>query len=226
MQLAKNLYLEREKNLSRKLQEAVLTTYLEQALTKDEILELYFNIVEFGPMIYGIGPAAEHYFDTSPTISRSDRRSFSPRSCRRRSAPTFSPTGQVTKGWLGYLHRLMKIMRDRKKINDQELIDGVSEVITYHVAKSPRVRPSTTSSATSARHSLARTRGSVGFATDPFARRAKNSLKCPPHSAREHARRHREPVIEPRDRCRARRASGARPPWDRRTRRRRARCAR
>jgi hypothetical protein len=36
----------------------------------------------------------------------------------------------------------MKIMRDRKKINDQELLDGVSEVITFHVAKSPRVRPS------------------------------------------------------------------------------------
>jgi hypothetical protein len=65
MQLAKNIYLEREKNLSRKLQEAALTTYLEQTLTKDEILELYFNVVEFGPMIYGIGPAAAHYFDTS-----------------------------------------------------------------------------------------------------------------------------------------------------------------
>jgi len=36
----------------------------------------------------------------------------------------------------------MKIMRDRNKINDQELLDGVSEVITYRVARSPRVRPS------------------------------------------------------------------------------------
>jgi hypothetical protein len=32
-------------------------------------------------------------------------------------------------------------MRDRKKINDEELVDGVSEVLTYHVARSPRVRP-------------------------------------------------------------------------------------
>ena len=142
MQLAKNLYLEREKNLSRKLQEAVLTTYLEQALTKDDILELYFNIVEFGPMIYGIGPAADHYFDTSPFDLSLGQALFLTSILPAPKRVYFSQTGQVSKGWLGYLHRLMKIMRDRKKINDQELIDGVSEVITYRVARSPRVRPS------------------------------------------------------------------------------------
>jgi hypothetical protein len=142
MQLAKNLYLEREKNLSRKLQEAVLTTYLEQALTKDDILELYFNIVEFGPMIYGIGPAADHYFDTSPFDLSLGQALFLTSILPAPKRIYFSQTGQVSKGWLGYLHRLMKIMRDRHKINDQELLDGVSEVITYRVARSPRVRPS------------------------------------------------------------------------------------
>src|SRR6185369_12377724 len=53
MQLAKNLYLSREKTLSRKLQEAVLTLYLEQELSKDQIIELYLNVIEFGPGIYG-----------------------------------------------------------------------------------------------------------------------------------------------------------------------------
>ena len=67
MQLAKNLYLDRGKNLSRKLQEAVLTMYLEQELTKEQILELYFNVVEFGPMLYGIGPAAHAYFSAIPS---------------------------------------------------------------------------------------------------------------------------------------------------------------
>jgi membrane peptidoglycan carboxypeptidase len=142
MQLAKNLYLEREKNLSRKLQEAVLTTYLEQSLTKDEILELYFNIVEFGPMIYGIGPAAAHYFDTSASDLSLGQALFLTSILPAPKRTYFSQNGQVSKGWAGYLRRLMKIMRDRKKINDQELLDGVSEVITFHVAKSPRVRPS------------------------------------------------------------------------------------
>jgi Transglycosylase len=142
MQLAKNLYLEREKNLSRKLQEAVLTTYLEQALTKDDILELYFNIVEYGPMIYGIGPAADHYFDTSPFDLSLGQALFLTSILPAPKRIYFSQTGQMSKGWLGYLHRLMKIMRDRNKINDEELLDGVSEVITYRVARSPRVRPS------------------------------------------------------------------------------------
>jgi hypothetical protein len=142
MQLAKNLYLEREKNFSRKLQEAILTTYLEQALTKDEILELYFNVVEFGPMIYGIGPAAAHYFDTSASDLSLGQALFLTSILPAPKRTYFGANGQVTKGWLGYLHRLMKIMRDRNKINDQDLLDGVSEVITFQVAKSPRVRPS------------------------------------------------------------------------------------
>jgi hypothetical protein len=66
MQLAKNLFLGREKTVARKLEEIVLVDYLEQVFTKDEILELYFNIVEFGPNLYGIGPASYHYFGRSP----------------------------------------------------------------------------------------------------------------------------------------------------------------
>ena len=66
MQLAKNLWLRREKTLGRKIQEFFLASALESCLGKDRILELYFNVVEFGPNIYGIGPAAKYHFDTSP----------------------------------------------------------------------------------------------------------------------------------------------------------------
>src|SRR6478609_6269804 len=66
MQLAKNLFLGREKTLSRKLEELVLTEYLEQTFEKDEILELYLNVIEFGPDIYGITAAADHYFGRTP----------------------------------------------------------------------------------------------------------------------------------------------------------------
>lgn len=67
MQLAKNLYLTKEKTLTRKLKEAYLTYRLEQALTKNRILELYLNIVEWGPGIYGIGQASEYYFGKRPS---------------------------------------------------------------------------------------------------------------------------------------------------------------
>jgi monofunctional biosynthetic peptidoglycan transglycosylase len=61
-QLAKNLFLSREKTLTRKAKEIVLAWRMEDALTKRRILELYLNVVELGPMVYGIGHASQYYF--------------------------------------------------------------------------------------------------------------------------------------------------------------------
>jgi hypothetical protein len=66
MQMVKNVLLYREKTLARKLQELFLTWYVEQVLTKDRILEIYFNVIEYGPALYGIGPATKHYFGKHP----------------------------------------------------------------------------------------------------------------------------------------------------------------
>jgi len=63
MQLARNLYLSGDKTLSRKLEEAVITWQIEQHLTKQRILEIYLNIIEFGPGIRGIGQASYEYFN-------------------------------------------------------------------------------------------------------------------------------------------------------------------
>lgn len=61
-QLAKNLYLSRGKTLNRKLKEVYLAYRLEQALSKDRILELYLNLIEVGPMVHGVGEGARFYF--------------------------------------------------------------------------------------------------------------------------------------------------------------------
>ncbi len=61
-QLAKNLWLSPSRNPSRKLKEALLTVQLERHLTKDRILHLYMNVVEFGTGIYGAEAAARYYF--------------------------------------------------------------------------------------------------------------------------------------------------------------------
>jgi len=66
MQLAKNLYLTKEKTLTRKLKEAYLTYRIESLVTKNRILELYLNIAEWGAGIYGIGHASEYYFGKKP----------------------------------------------------------------------------------------------------------------------------------------------------------------
>ncbi|ACD97159.1 transglycosylase domain-containing protein [Trichlorobacter lovleyi] len=61
-QVAKNVFLSREKTITRKLKEVYLAWRMEQELTKGRILELYLNVVELGPMVYGIGHGSQYYF--------------------------------------------------------------------------------------------------------------------------------------------------------------------
>ena len=65
-QLAKNVFLGKEKSLLRKLREAAITIDIERQYDKKQILERYLNVVEFGPKIYGVHAAARHYFKKSP----------------------------------------------------------------------------------------------------------------------------------------------------------------
>ena len=65
-QLAKNLFLTRERSYRRKLQEAALALHLESTLGKRRILEIYLNVIEWGPGLHGLGPAARHYFGKNP----------------------------------------------------------------------------------------------------------------------------------------------------------------
>ena len=68
MQLVKNVFLTREKTLSRKLEEILLVYILEnnRISTKERMLEVYFNVIEWGPNVYGIGEAAQFYFQKRP----------------------------------------------------------------------------------------------------------------------------------------------------------------
>lgn len=68
MQLIKNAFLSREKTLSRKLEEILLVYLLEnnRIVSKSRMLEVYFNIIEWGPDVYGIGEAAQYYFQKHP----------------------------------------------------------------------------------------------------------------------------------------------------------------
>ncbi len=65
-QLAKNLYLSPSRNPLRKLKEAATALRLEAALSKERILELYLNIVEMGPGVWGVPAASLHYFGVPP----------------------------------------------------------------------------------------------------------------------------------------------------------------
>ena len=65
-QLAKNLFLSSEQNYLRKGQELIITGLLELMLSKQRLLEIYLNSVEWGEGIFGIGAASQRYYAISP----------------------------------------------------------------------------------------------------------------------------------------------------------------
>jgi hypothetical protein len=143
MQLAKNLFLSREKTLSRKLEEVVLTDYLEQAFSKDELMELYLNVIEFGPAVYGITSAAEYYFGRSPSeLDLAEclfLSSLLPAPLRfglMRDAP------QPPESWMHMLRNLMQIAGKRGLISEADVAEGQSEAIAFwHGGQRPPMRP-------------------------------------------------------------------------------------
>lgn len=66
-QLAKNMFLSKNKTIWRKFREALITQELEKHLSKNEILERYFNVVQFGKNIFGVKRAAQFYFKKHPS---------------------------------------------------------------------------------------------------------------------------------------------------------------
>ena len=142
MQLAKNLFLARDKALSRKIEEVILTDYLEQIFRKDDLMELYLNIVELGPDIYGVTQAAEHYFGRKPeelnVLECYFLASLLPSPLRYGK---MAEKGEATEGWMKHLQALMTIGARNGKITHAELDEGLKETLTFVRPGDPRPEP-------------------------------------------------------------------------------------
>ena len=64
-QLAKNLYLSPKKSIVRKIKEYLIAKKMEKGLSKDRIFELYLNVIELGPGVFGVEAASQYYFGFS-----------------------------------------------------------------------------------------------------------------------------------------------------------------
>lgn len=132
MQLAKNLFLSRDKTVSRKLEEVVLTEYLEQTFPKERLMELYLNVIEFGPSVYGITAAAEHYFGRKPAELNLAEclflASILPSPLRLGS---MREAGSVPDRWMGLLRKLMETAHRLGRITDDELAEAESESVAF-----------------------------------------------------------------------------------------------
>jgi len=136
MQTVKNLLLSHEKTLSRKLQELFLVWYVEQILSKERILELYLNAIEFGPRLYGLGPAARHYFGKAATeLSVSEAvflGSLLP-SPKRRYAHYCK--GEISDKWQKHLKRVLVRMRERDRLTDEELAPALEDMPVFDLTE-------------------------------------------------------------------------------------------
>jgi monofunctional glycosyltransferase len=105
-QLVKNLYLSSSKNPLRKIKEWILTWYMEQQMSKSRILEIYFNVIEWGDGVYGIEAASQYYFDKSASnLSREE--------CARLAAIIPSPRKHRADVDSKYVLRRSKLILER-----------------------------------------------------------------------------------------------------------------
>ena len=132
MQMVKNVLLTSEKTLSRKLQEMFITWYLEQNLTKERILEIYLNVIELGPRIYGIGAATQHYFGKVP-------RDITPLEAAFIATLLPSPKrryvqychGKPTPRWDKYVRRVLKRMGQRGYVSQVALAASEGQQLIF-----------------------------------------------------------------------------------------------
>jgi hypothetical protein len=127
MQLAKNLWLGREKTIARKIQELFLAMWLTQEIDEMKIIELYLNVIEFGPDIYGIGPASKYYFGKYPARLTLAESVFLASILPSPKKQRFESNNKLTKSSLNHIQNIMKLMKTRNQISEKELMKGFEE---------------------------------------------------------------------------------------------------
>jgi hypothetical protein len=134
MQLVKNVFLTRKKTIVRKVEEALIVWIIENTrlASKERMLEVYLNIIEWGPKIYGVHEAAEFYFDKQPAnLSLSESlylASIIPRPKYFRN--NFNQYGDMRSS-ARYFHRLIAQLMARKGYISQGEYEGLNTYVNF-----------------------------------------------------------------------------------------------
>lgn len=119
MQLVRNVFLNRDKNLARKAEEILMVWMIENnhLVTKDRMLEVYFNIVEWGYHVYGIGAASRYYFGKTPSQLTLGESIFLASLLPNPKAGlyAFLPDGSLRPGLHGYFNLIGNLMAGHGK---------------------------------------------------------------------------------------------------------------
>ncbi len=153
MQLVKNLFLHREKTLARKVQEVLLTWWIERVLDKAHILELYLNVIEYGPAVYGIRNAAWHYFGRLPAeLSPAESAFLATILPSPKAFDSVYLDGRLSPRLAERLRAFLRRMASRGRIDQAALDAGLAQVDAFGFHRDgdepppPRVLPGTAES--------------------------------------------------------------------------------
>jgi hypothetical protein len=135
MQLVKNVFLIRNKTIARKIEEALIVWLIENLnlVSKQRMYEVYLNIIEWGPGVYGIGQASRYYFSKDPselTLQESVfLASIVPRP--RWFKYTFEANGRPKSFFAVYFNRLKELMVQKEFISPSDTI-GIIPIVTLN----------------------------------------------------------------------------------------------
>ncbi len=137
MQVAKNLFLDGQRTLSRKLQELLLAWHIESTLPRYRILEIYLNIIEFGPGIYGLGDATRELFDKPVhELMPVDAAYFSAIIPRPRFSYQNFCTSQIDSATLTRMQRALTLLVNEGKLSVEDWRAATSTPVVFAVGKS------------------------------------------------------------------------------------------
>jgi hypothetical protein len=135
MQLVKNVFLHREKTLARKIQEVLLTWWLERVMEKRDIIELYLNVIEYGPGVYGIRNATRHYFSREPSeLSPAEAVYLSTILPNPKRYHQHLVRGGLTAGWTEVMRKMLLRLGERGSYAPETVEYGLHELEDFHFA--------------------------------------------------------------------------------------------
>ncbi len=137
-QLVKNLFLSNDKSYGRKLEEAALALLVDAAVPKARILEIYLNVIEWGPNLYGLVPAARHYF--GKTVGELTPREMVFLVCVIPSPVRYHQAyvaGHVGPGMDQLMANLLAKLRSVDALSDDAYFDALTEQLRFRPEREP-----------------------------------------------------------------------------------------
>lgn len=128
MQLVKMLFLDAGRIVARKLQEVFLVYLMENVVPvpKERILELYLNLAEFGPGIYGIADASWYYFRKAPaTLTAGEAVWLASILPSPRRYHQYYAAGAISPGWFERMKSYFAVMLERERMSEEEYADAI-----------------------------------------------------------------------------------------------------